>query len=415
MKAQLKNSFMLAVLILLVSACHPPHEHHDEYTCPMHPTVVTDKPGACPVCGMALVKRAQAGQNAEIPKDALPLIESTNERIVANISTIKGIFKAIPVSIATEGTATYDPRNTLSIASRVSGRITKSYLKYEYQPVSKGQAIAEIYSEELVTSQRELLYLATHDPGNSQLIESSERKLELLGLTSAQVKSVRQKGSPIQSITLYSPINGFVVLSEQKQLADKTTTSASMNSDMRSPATEPSSTNTPITLEGQYVSAGQTLFTITNKNSVRLEFRVSQKFLSFLRQGDQIRFTPNRRDTLPATIELLQPYFETGESFVKIRAIMDQPGQITIGQFVSGELIVTTPERLWIPDEAVADLGNKKIVFVKNNEAFYPKQIETGISFNGLTQVIAKLASSDEIAKNGQYMIDSESFIKTSK
>jgi Cu(I)/Ag(I) efflux system membrane fusion protein len=28
-----------------------------QYTCPMHPEVVTDKPGSCPKCGMDLVKK----------------------------------------------------------------------------------------------------------------------------------------------------------------------------------------------------------------------------------------------------------------------------------------------------------------------------------------------------------------------
>ncbi len=39
-----------------------PHSHSDTtanyiYTCPMHPEVMTDKPGNCPKCGMTLVKK----------------------------------------------------------------------------------------------------------------------------------------------------------------------------------------------------------------------------------------------------------------------------------------------------------------------------------------------------------------------
>lgn len=28
-----------------------------QYTCPMHPEIITDKPGTCPICGMDLVEK----------------------------------------------------------------------------------------------------------------------------------------------------------------------------------------------------------------------------------------------------------------------------------------------------------------------------------------------------------------------
>ena len=43
-----------------------------QYTCPMHPEVLSDEPGKCPICGMALVevKNAQSGMMMNVMDDS---------------------------------------------------------------------------------------------------------------------------------------------------------------------------------------------------------------------------------------------------------------------------------------------------------------------------------------------------------
>jgi Cu(I)/Ag(I) efflux system membrane fusion protein len=72
-------------------------------------------------------------------------------------------------------------------------------------------------------------------------------------------------------------------------------------------------------------------------------------------------------------------------------------------------------EALWVPKEAVLHLGVDDIVFIKEKNVFKPKKIVTGIRTENHIEVKQGLSSSDEIASNGQYLIDSESFIKTNK
>src|SRR5215218_4775946 len=38
------------------------------YTCPMHPQIIRDKPGNCPICGMALEPRTATGTEEENPE-----------------------------------------------------------------------------------------------------------------------------------------------------------------------------------------------------------------------------------------------------------------------------------------------------------------------------------------------------------
>jgi membrane fusion protein, copper/silver efflux system len=143
MRKNWKNNrmiYLVAVLLTLASCGQGGEhaEHADTYTCPMHPTVISDKPGTCPVCGMSLVRKARAGEEVEITEDLAKLIKSPNETVIGSVKTIKGQYKSVPVSIEGQGVVTYDTRNTYTIPSRVGGRLEKVLLKYQFQRVSKG-------------------------------------------------------------------------------------------------------------------------------------------------------------------------------------------------------------------------------------------------------------------------------------
>src|SRR5688500_15496931 len=168
MKTNLRNNRVVYLIVLLVTLTSCGHngdhaENADTYTCPMHPTVVSDRPGSCPVCGMDLVRKARAGEAVEITEDLSKLIKSPNEIVVASIKTIKGEYKSVPVTVQAQGVVTYDTRKIFTIPARVGGRIEKIYLKHAFQQVAKGQKIAEVYSPELIKAQRELLFLLEND------------------------------------------------------------------------------------------------------------------------------------------------------------------------------------------------------------------------------------------------------------
>ena len=134
---------------------------------------------------MDLVRKARPGEELEITKDLANVIKAPNQSVVSSIKTTKPVYKSVPLSVEAVGIVTYDTRNIYTISARVSGRLEKIYLKYEFQPLRKGQKIAEIYSPELITAQRELLYLIENDPGNDDLIESAKSRLMLLGFSTS--------------------------------------------------------------------------------------------------------------------------------------------------------------------------------------------------------------------------------------
>lgn len=434
MKKNLKNNWiilaMVALLTLASCGAGGDHaEHADTYTCPMHPTVVSDRPGTCPVCGMDLVRKARPGEEVEITEDLAKLIKSPNETVIASIKTIKAEYKSVPSSVDAQGVVTYDTRKIFTIPSRVGGRLEKIYLKYEFQPVAKGQKIAEIYSPELLTAQRELLFLVENDSENKSLIDAARNKLELLGLTSAQIDDLITRKTPTQTFSIYSPYSGYLITEQQAPTTSTSISSGSTTSPGGMPggmgpsssASQGTSTVSSadqaesIIREGSYVSAGQTLFSIVNTGDLRIELDLPASQASAIKRGDKLLLDFGNGSTEESTIDFVQPFFNEGQNFMKLRVFTNKAKDLHIGHLVNAKIQIPASESLWVPREAVLDLGIDKIVFVKERGVLKPKKVTIGISAGGLVEIKGGLASLDEIAANAQYLVDSESLIKTAK
>ncbi len=430
MKNNWKNNIAVLAVILLaiLSSCNKSSDHaeHDIYTCPMHPTVVSDKPGSCPVCGMDLVKKAREGEEVEITEDLAKLLTSPNERVVASIKTIKAEYKSVPLSIEAQGIVTYDTRNIYTIPARVGGRLEKVFLKYAFQSVTKGQKLVEIYSPELITAQREFLYLLESDAQNSETIQSAKNKILLLGASEAQVSELMQRKDVLNTFSVYSPYSGYLIF-DGEQAPTTTTPSAAgatsgegMNAMGSSSASTSSSTvsasqtsqSNLLLREGSYVSTGQTLFKVVNTSSLRVELDLPASQAGAVKKGTSVQLDFGNDKKTKAIVDFIQPFFTEGEEFVKLRVYTDKTEELHIGHLVKASLEVQATESLWLPKEAVLDLGLSQIVFVKEHGVLKPKKIITGTKAEGWIEVKQGLTSSDEIAANAQYLVDSESFVK---
>ncbi len=422
------STFSLMLLMVFVIGCSrtdSSHEHSDTYICPMHPTVVSDKPGVCPVCGMDLVRKARPGEEVKITEDLARLIKSPNEVVLATVKTTKAEYKTMPVSFRVQGVVTYDTRNIFTIAARVGGRLEKVFLKYNYQPVREGQKVAEIYSAELVNAQRELLYLLKNDPENKLLLDAAKSKLLLLGATQKQVEEVVKKQEVSYTFSIYSPYQGFVIDDNQSApsapangMAKPSSSPGGMgmggsasNTVSTSAAVNPSSASSFVR-EGSYVASGQTLFRIVNTKSLWIEFNVPLRQASQIKAGDTLTWV-DRSTTRQLKIDFVEPFFAEGEDFIRLRSYY-KGADVSVGQLVEASIHSVSGESLWIPKEALLDLGLEQIVFLKERGLFKPTKVKAGLQTEDWVEIKSGLTSSDEMAVNAQYLIDSENFIKTS-
>lgn len=409
------------VVLLAALACSDGNNSSssgDQYTCPMHPTVVSATQGACPVCGMDLVRKAREGEELKITEDISRLLRSPGEAVVSEIATVKGTYRKMPVETVAQGVVTYDTRYIHAIPTRIGGRLEKVYVRFALQPVKRGQKIAEIYSPEMLTAQRELLFLAANDKDNELLIKAAREKLYLLGATQTQVDSWLQAGEAQSVFTVYSPYDGYVILPSSDMpppSVEAPATNEMGESGMPAIAAsngKPGSSATPkLIREGDYVARGQTLFTVASSDAMRVEVSVSPQQDSHIRVGDVAEVDIGSEEHVVARVELVQPFISAGEEFLKIRMFM-RGANLQIGQLVRARFKNESTEALWLPREAVYDLGATQIVFVKEKGLFKARVIVTGTRSDGWFEVRRGLASSEEVASSAAYLVDSEDFIK---
>jgi len=383
---------LTAYCLLVACSQSTKHAHIDKYTCPMHPTVVQDKPGTCPVCGMDLISKGKAGDEVRITDELNYLLKPVNATVISSIKTVTPTLKSIEIKTKANGIITYDTRALVTISSRFNGRVEKLFVRFNFQPIQKGQKILEIYSPDLLTAQRDLLYLLKSDKENSSLIDGAKEKLKLLGVSDGQINQLISTGKESNSFSVYSPAEGYVINSSENP-------------------------NNPKELglrEGMYVAAGQAIFNVANPKNVWAEFDLFTRDAGSVKVNDRIQIKiEETAEELDAKINIVLPFYGEGQSFTKVRAYLSNSnGKFRIGQLVSASFGKPPKELLWIPLAAQLELGAKKIVFVKNKGTFRPREILTGSQSDKWIEVLKGINVNDSLAYNAQFMIDSESFIK---
>ncbi len=407
MRNRLKNKhafialaiFIIVMMVMVSCNKKDSHAAHDEYTCPMHPTVVQDKPGTCPICGMDLVKKSRQGDEVKITAELGYLLKPTNAIVTSSIKTITPTRKDMEVKAEVKGVVVHDTRKLATISARYGGRIEKLFIRYNQQAISKGQKIFEIYSPELITAQRELLYLLKSDSTNTRLIDASKQKLGLLGMSEAQVNKLISSKEESYSFPVYSPVNGYI-MEHPRSDKDEMSGRSEITSELK-------------VREGMYVTPGESIFTVVSHSDLWAEFDVHQRDVPAVKLSDPLTITvDNSSEGMQAKVDLIQPFIKDGESLTKVRSYLQNPHQ----HYHAGELVTATftssANRLWIPISSKLDLGTQEIVFIKRRGTFRPQVISSGRQSDNWIEVLKGVEPGDSLAYNSQFMVDSESFIK---
>lgn len=433
---------VLVFAILLLFSCTGKDKQvgtgqETKYTCPMHPQIVKDAPGTCPICKMDLVPMHSHDTHRAANDSLANLAKPTDELVLSGIKTTKPQRGSRFEEVIVNGIIIYNTNNQNSISSRVSGRIERLYIKYNYQAVSKGQKLMDIYSPDLANAQQELIFLKNN--GETVLLEGAKRKLRLLGATDQQINQVLKTGKVDYTVSIYSPYSGYVA-EVQTSISATGPTAAPAGSTMISESGGGGSSsmggmggsgsagtsgntplpnvasNSPILLrEGQYISVGQKLFGLVNANAVWAEFYVSPDNLQLFKRGITVQIesvdVKSKRARVP--ISLVQPYYNEGVNYSLVRAtVPNENRHWKVGELITASTESTRKVGSWLPRTAVLQLGSRYVSFIKNNGAFTPRYVQVRSIAGDWIDIGNSITEDQEVASNAWFLVDSESFIK---
>ncbi len=407
---------------------------------PMHPAYKSDKPGIAPDCGMKLEPVYADGggpgadgsqprgkllyykdpQNPDYHSEKPGLNPETGNELVpvyANdaSSMAPGTVQISPEkqqligvqygtaeitggarSIRAEAKIAYDETRVAHVHTKVEGWIDKVFVDFTGQPVKKGQPLLTIYSPDMLASQRELLLAAKardimkSSPtagalsNSDSLLDATRRRLELWDLSDAQIDQVLRTGEPIKNVTLYSPIEGYVL--DRKAFAN------------------------------QKVMPDTDLYTVADLSTVWIMADVFEPDAPFIHVGQQARVSlasyPGK--TLAARVSYIQPQVDPTTRTLKVRLEVANPGMLLKpDMFATVEFRVATPAAVTVPTSAVLDTGERKTVFVdRGNGYFEPRQVETGDTAGDRVAILKGLKPGERVVTSGNFLIDSESQLK---
>lgn len=408
---------LTSFLILYLCACRDNedsgHNQHSgdakqaaQYTCAMHPQILKDQPGQCPICGMALIKKESKADTVQGVR-LESLLQPTNQYVVSGIPVTAIKQDQVTGEIDAYGTVEYDTRMIGSVSAKVSGRIEKLYVRYKYQYIKKGQKIMDVYSPELLTAQQNLLFLTHNDANNVSLLEAARQKLLLLGMGADQLQHIIKSGKPIYAVSVISKYNGHLhnagAGSETMNDTQATTSMPAVNL----------STEAINMREGMYIQRGQTLFNILDPSRAWAVLNMYKD--GQVKKGQLVKIVPEAApgQFFQGQIDFIEPFYRSGSRTTSARVYFDNSRRrLPIGSQVRASILSNSERVNWLPKESVTSLGIDKIVFLRKEQGFQPRKVTTGVTDDNRIQIIRGLSETDSVAIQAQYLIDSESFIK---
>ena len=396
------------------------------YTCGMHPQVIQDHPGDCPICGMKLEpihpaaapgprhiqyykSTMMAGETSPKPArdsmgmDMVPVYENdagaAESSAIAvdpvtiqnmNIRTTKVVRGPLRRTVHTVGSIDYNEMALADVNTKFKGWVEKLYVDATGQLVHRGEPLFAVYSPELYSSEVEYLLAlnqtSTVDPGAISLRDTSRRKLAFYDISPAQIAELEKTRVAQKTLDIVAPIDGFVT---EKRV-----------------------------VQGQMVDAGMKLYRLADLGIVWVFAQIYEQDLAYvqLRQEATVRLAwmPDRE--FRGRVTYVYPTVDDKTRTARVRMEFENPGYyLKPGMFVSVEIVSElSSSALLVPDSAVLRSGQKNTVFVAlDGGKFDARTVVLGAGAEpDLWQVLSGLKEGERVVQSGQFMLDSESQLR---
>ncbi|QHI36560.1 Cation efflux system protein CusB [Kordia antarctica] len=371
------------------------HEHSVEivsnqmWTCSMHPQIMREEPGDCPICGMDLIPAETGAEGL----NANEIKMTENAMALANIQT--SVVEQGQVgdnSLKLSGKIMTNEESNAVQVTYFGGRIEKLYVNSTGERVSAGQRLATIYSPELVAAQQELLTASSLKESQPELYKAVRNKLKLWKLSEKQINAIESAGKIQENFPVFATVSGTV-------------------------------TNKMVE-EGDYVKQGQPLYKIANFNTVWAEFDAYENQIALLKKGQTIKVNTNayRNEVFDAKISFIDPLLNSATRTIVIRTVLNNKSdKFKPGMFVEGKvegIQSNSNSTVTVPATAVMWTGERSVVYIKtkpNESVFEMREVLLGNANGDTYTILEGLENGDEVVTNGTFTVDAAAQLQGKK
>ncbi len=391
------RQFIPAFFLILALFAVPAMAQAEQYTCPMHPHYVADRPGTCPICGMDLVELASE-QESEDDGAAMESMDNSDkggmERTTVTIDpetiqntgirTEEAQMASFGTLVRSYGDVTENVRLQFDISARVEGWVEDLKVQAMGDEVKKGDLLFNLYSPALISAQQDLISaIATGYKGR---IDSAAKRLVSLGMQKRAIEEVKSRRKAFQSVPYYAESDGLV---------------SAMN-----------------VRDGTYAKPGMNLMTLQNYDTVWVDVSVAEQDIPYITKETKamVSLPALGVKEKEAAIDYIYPTIDRATRTGRIRLVLDNAdGKLKPGAYADVELETGVDRRLSIPGDAILKSKDGDFVVVAMDQGrFQPRKILAGLKYKGRTEVLDGLAEKDKVVVSGQFLIDSESALRES-
>lgn len=363
---------------------------------PMHPAYKSDKPGIAPDCGMELVpKYADEAGGQQMAAGTVTIAPAKQQLIGVRTAAVEQ--KQLTRDIHTTAQIVPDETRIAHIHVKVSGFVEKVYVDFVGQLVKKGQPVFTLYSPDLVATQQEYLIAKRGQrtlggapypevsQGAESLLRSARERLRLWDISDEQIRKLDETGEVSKTLTIYSPITGFVI--DRKVFPQ-----VSVTPDMD-------------------------LYVVSDLSTIWANADIYEYELPFVKVGQkaqlQLSYYPGK--TYTGRIAYIYPSLDATTHTAKARIEIPNPNlELKPQMFADAQLKVDYGKRIVVPQEAVLNTGSQQTVFVaRAGGNFEPRKVTLGPAVDGNVVVLSGLKAGETIVTSGNFLIDSESSMKS--
>lgn len=378
------------------SALEHARKHQDpSYVCPMHPEIVRDQAGSCPICGMNLVAKVMGDAADESP------VVNLGAAVVQNLGVRTARIErgTLWKYIKTQGKVAYDDDRVIQVHPRTSGWIENLYVRTDGVRVQRKDDLADYFSPDVLWAQQdyiasledaELDSFGATDSANPATAFRQRAGVDLLRyfrVPTMDIKGIEQSMAPRSIVPIKAPQGGVIIEHRVR--------------------------------EGMFVTPADAMFTIVDLSEVWVMVDIFEHQIAWIRPGLTAKIStpayPGR--TWEGEVEFVYPEVHPQARTLRARLEFKNTDELLMPNMFVEAVIYGGPKRdvLIVPREALILTGEREMVVkALGDNRFQPVEVQTGMWQGAAVEILSGLDEGDEVVLSGQFLIDSESNLQAS-